>query len=160
MPSLVILAVLSNQDISIQNDTISLYRNSRCTQIVWVCSDYSFEIQKYVTSNWHWYIFMAKPLHTWSKIKSSWPSSPIQIGSRVGSLEMTRLNSVQYLCQCPHYCEFSVQNSSYIFTMSVAFSFSEILQILPKQSNTLLSHVCVSARHRCDISTFIDNMMV
>ena len=24
--------------------------------------DYSFEIQKYVTSNWHWYIFMAKPL--------------------------------------------------------------------------------------------------
>ena len=36
MPSLVILAVLPNQDISIQNDTISLYRNSRCTQIVWV----------------------------------------------------------------------------------------------------------------------------
>ena len=36
MPSLVILAVLPNQDISIQNDTISLYRNLRCTQIVWV----------------------------------------------------------------------------------------------------------------------------
>ena len=30
------VAVLSNQDISIQNDTIPLYRNSRCTQIVWV----------------------------------------------------------------------------------------------------------------------------
>ena len=36
IPSLVILAVLPNQDISIQNDSISLYGNSRCTQIVWV----------------------------------------------------------------------------------------------------------------------------
>ena len=39
MPSLVILAVLSNQDIAflqLQNATVSCYRNSRCTQIVWV----------------------------------------------------------------------------------------------------------------------------
>ena len=158
MPSLVILAVLSNQDISIQNDTISLYSNSRCTQIVWVLWLFLWntKICNLKLTLIHFY----GKATTWSKIKSSWPSSPIQIGSRVGSLELTRLNSVQYLCQCPHYCEFWVQNCSYIFTMSVAFSFSEILRILPKQSNTLLSHVCVSARHRCDISTFIDNMMV
>ena len=50
MRSLVILAVLPNQDISIQNDTISLYRNSRCTQIVWVLWFFLWNT-KYVTSD-------------------------------------------------------------------------------------------------------------